>query len=215
MKKRLVALCFFLSTGVGAQDMPQIELSLGFHRIEAEVAARDPERQTGLMHRQSLPAQRGMLFVFPQDNTYCMWMRNTLIPLSVAFLDGEGRIINIASLQSVRAFPNSAPYGASKGGVVQLTRAMAEAWSKDGITCNAICPGYVLTPLVEAQIPDQMKVHNMDRETVIREVMLERQPSRQFATVEEIGGTCSPKTSRTAPSSVMSPSGVEAPWALR
>ncbi len=58
-----------------------------------------------------------------------------------------------------------------------------------GITANAICPGYVLTPLVEAQIPDQMKTHNMDRETVIREVMLERQPSRQFATVEEIGGT--------------------------
>jgi 3-hydroxybutyrate dehydrogenase len=57
------------------------------------------------------------------------------------------------------------------------------------VTCNAICPGYVLTPLVEAQIPDQMKAHNMDRETVIREVMLERQPSRQFATVEEIGGT--------------------------
>ena len=98
MKKRLAALCFFLSTGVGAQDLPQIELSLGFHRIEAEVAARDPERQTGLMHRQSLPAQRGMLFVFPQDNTYCMWMRNTLIPLSVAFLDGEGRIINIADM---------------------------------------------------------------------------------------------------------------------
>ena len=49
-----------------------------------------------------------------------------------------------------------------------------------GITCNAICPGYVLTPLVEAQIPDQMKAHGMDRETVIREVMLLRQPSRQF-----------------------------------
>ncbi len=58
-----------------------------------------------------------------------------------------------------------------------------------GVTCNAICPGYVLTPLVEAQIPDQMKAHNMDRETVIREVMLDRQPSREFATVEEIGGT--------------------------
>ena len=50
-------------------------------------------------------------------------------------------------------------------------------------------PGYVLTPLVEAQIPDQMKKHNMDRETVIKNVMLERQPSRQFATVEQIGGT--------------------------
>lgn len=61
-----------------------------------------------------------------------------------------GRIINIASLQSVRAFPNSAPYGASKGGVVQLTRAMAEAWSKDGITCNAIAPGLFPTELTES-----------------------------------------------------------------
>ncbi len=66
---------------------------------------------------------------------------------------------------------------------------MALETAGQGITCNAICPGYVLTPLVEAQIPDQMKAHNMDRETVIREVMLARQPSRQFATVEEIGGT--------------------------
>ena len=58
-----------------------------------------------------------------------------------------------------------------------------------GITCNAICPGYVLTPLVEAQIPDQMKTHNMDRDTVVREVMLARQPSGQFATSAQIGGT--------------------------
>lgn len=95
-----------LAGAVGAQEalpmrqqtMPQIELSIGFHRVEAEVAARDPERQTGLMHRTSMPVQHGMLFVFPQDNTYCMWMRNTLIPLSVAFLDGEGRIINIADM---------------------------------------------------------------------------------------------------------------------
>jgi 3-hydroxybutyrate dehydrogenase len=68
--------------------------------------------------------------------------------------------------------------------------------AEEPITCNAICPGYVLTPLIEAQIPDQMKVHGMDRETVIREVMLERQPSRQFATVQQIGGCvvflCSP-----------------------
>ena len=73
---------------------------------------------------------------------------------------------------------------------------MALETAGQGITCNAICPGYVLTSLVEAQIPDQMKAHKMDRETVIREVMLLRQPSRQFATVEQIGATtvflCSP-----------------------
>lgn len=58
-----------------------------------------------------------------------------------------------------------------------------------GITCNAICPGYVLTPLFDAQIPDQIKVHDTDRETVVRKVMLLRPPSRQFATAEQIGGT--------------------------
>ena len=63
---------------------------------------------------------------------------------------GWGRIINIASLQSVRAFPNSAPYGAGKGGVVQLTRAIAQEWSAKGVTCNAIGPGFFPTPLTAA-----------------------------------------------------------------
>jgi NAD(P)-dependent dehydrogenase (short-subunit alcohol dehydrogenase family) len=65
-----------------------------------------------------------------------------------------GRIINIASLQSYRAFPNSAPYGAAKGGVVQLTRAIAEAWSNKGITCNAIAPGFFPTPLTATVFSD-------------------------------------------------------------
>ena len=72
--------------------------------------------------------------------------------------------------------------------VVQTEVGVLET-AEDPITCNAICPGYVLTPLVEAQIPDTMKKYDMDRETVVREVLLERQPSKQFATVEQIGGT--------------------------
>jgi len=72
---------------------------------------------------------------------------------------------------------------------VGLTKTTALEMAEEPITANAICPGYVLTPLVEAQIPDQMKVHGMDRETVIRDVMLTRQPSKQFATVEQLGGT--------------------------
>jgi gluconate 5-dehydrogenase len=67
---------------------------------------------------------------------------------------GWGRVLNIASLQSQRAFPNSAPYGAAKGGVVQLTRAMAETFSPHGITCNAIAPGFFHTPLTEAVFAD-------------------------------------------------------------
>lgn len=109
---------------------------------------------------------------------------------------GWGRVVNIASAHGLTASPFKSAYVTAKHGVVGLTKTTALEVAGMGITANAICPGYVLTPLVEAQIPDQMKVHNMDRETVIREVMLLRQPSRQFATVEQIGGTtvylCSP-----------------------
>jgi 3-hydroxybutyrate dehydrogenase len=109
---------------------------------------------------------------------------------------GWGRIVNVASAHGLTASPFKSAYIAAKHGVVGLSKTVALETAGQGITCNAICPGYVLTPLVEAQIPEQMKVHGMDRETVIREVMLLRQPSRQFATVEQIGGTavylCSP-----------------------
>jgi 3-hydroxybutyrate dehydrogenase len=109
---------------------------------------------------------------------------------------GWGRIVNIASAHGLTASPYKAAYVAAKHGVVGLTKTTALETAGAGITCNAICPGYVLTPIIEAQIPDQMKTHDMDRETVIREVMLARQPSGDFATVEQVGGTtvflCSP-----------------------
>ncbi|MDN2568365.1 3-hydroxybutyrate dehydrogenase [Aquibium sp. A9E412] len=101
---------------------------------------------------------------------------------------GWGRIVNIASAHGLRASPYKAAYVAAKHGVLGLTKTVALELAEERVTCNAICPGYVLTPLVEAQIPDQMKAHGMDRDTVVREVMLARQPSREFATVEQIGG---------------------------
>ena len=95
------ALCgLALSAAAMAQNsLPVVELGAGMYRIEAEVAANDQHRQVGLMNRKTMPAQRGMLFVFPQERTHCMWMRNTLIPLSVAFIDAEGYIINIENMQ--------------------------------------------------------------------------------------------------------------------
>lgn len=102
---------------------------------------------------------------------------------------GWGRVINIASAHGLTASPYKSAYIAAKHGIVGLTKTTALETAEEPITANAICPGYVLTPLVEAQIPDQMKAHNMDRDTVVREVMLLRQPSREFATVEQMGGT--------------------------
>ena len=109
---------------------------------------------------------------------------------------GWGRVINIASAHGLTASPYKSAYVAAKHGVVGLSKTAALETAGQGITCNAICPGYVLTPLVEAQIPDQMKIHKMDRDAVIRDVLLARQPSKQFATTEQLGGTvvflCSP-----------------------
>ena len=102
---------------------------------------------------------------------------------------GWGRIVNIASAHGLTASPFKAAYVAAKHGLVGLSKVTALETAGEGITCNAICPGYVLTPLVESQIPEQMAVNNMDRETVLREVMLQRQPSRQFATTGQLGGT--------------------------
>lgn len=80
-------------------NFPRTELTAGFYRITAEVAANEPARMQGLMHRKQMSAQQGMLFVFSQVAQHCMWMRNTFIPLSVAFMDREGRILNIEDMQ--------------------------------------------------------------------------------------------------------------------
>ncbi|MEC9435405.1 MAG: 3-hydroxybutyrate dehydrogenase [Pseudomonadota bacterium] len=102
---------------------------------------------------------------------------------------GWGRVVNIASAHGLTASPFKGAYVAAKHGVVGFTKVTALETAEEPITCNAICPGYVLTPLVEAQIPDTMKQYNMDRETVIRQVLLDRQPSKEFATTEQLGGT--------------------------
>ena len=98
-----------------------------------------------------------------------------------------GRIINIASAHGLVASPYKSAYVAAKHGIVGLTKVTALETAEQGITCNAICPGYVYTPLVEAQIDDQATAHNIPRERVIREVLLAQQPSKRFATVEELG----------------------------
>lgn len=103
---------------------------------------------------------------------------------------GWGRVVNIASAHGLRASPYKSAYVAAKHGVIGLTKTLALETAQDPITVNAICPGYVLTPLVESQIPDTMKAHGMDRDTVVRDVLLAKQPSKEFATTEQMGATC-------------------------
>ena len=98
-----------------------------------------------------------------------------------------GRIVNIASAHGLVASPFKAAYVAAKHGMVGLTKVVALEAAEDGITCNAICPGYVWTPLVEAQIEAQAKSHGIPRQQVIRDVLLGQQPNKRFGTVEELG----------------------------
>jgi len=88
----------------GAQEgpqlaLPRVELTAGMHRIDAQVARAHEERQTGLMHRKEMPAHEGMLFVFEQPATQCFWMKNTLLPLTAAFVADDGTIVNLADMK--------------------------------------------------------------------------------------------------------------------
>ncbi len=98
-----------------------------------------------------------------------------------------GRIINIASAHGLVGSPFKSAYVAAKHGLLGLTKVTALETAEEGITCNAICPGYVWTPLVEAQIDDQARSYNLPREQVIRDVLLAQQPNKRFSTVEELG----------------------------
>lgn len=98
----------------------------------------------------------------------------------------RGRIINIASAHGLVASPFKSAYVAAKHGVVGLTKAVALEVAETGITCNAVCPGYVKTPLVEGQIRDQVKAHGMSEEQVIRDVILASQPNKRFVELEQL-----------------------------
>jgi 3-hydroxybutyrate dehydrogenase len=102
---------------------------------------------------------------------------------------GWGRIVNIASAHGLRASPYKAAYVTAKHGVVGMTKTVGLETAKEPITCNAVCPGYVLTPLVEAQIPDTAKQYGISEEAAIEQVILAKQPSKDFVTVEQLAGT--------------------------
>ena len=99
MKRFLAALMLVAWSGLARADLPEVTLTISGHKATAEVASTDATRSTGLMHRRMLPENRGMLFIFPDVAMHGMWMMNTYVPLSVAFLDREGRIINIEDMK--------------------------------------------------------------------------------------------------------------------
>jgi 3-hydroxybutyrate dehydrogenase len=133
---------------------------------------------------------------FPLDK----WDRILAINLSSAFhtmraaipamkTKKHGRIINIASAHGLIASPYKSAYVAAKHGILGLTKTAALELAEHGITVNAICPGYVLTPLVEQQIPDTARARGISEDQVVSEVLLKLQPTKQFVTVEEVAAT--------------------------
>jgi 3-hydroxybutyrate dehydrogenase len=164
---------------------------------EIEAMVRDAEHGFGQL--DILVNNAGIQFVSSvQEFPGAKWEQILAINLSSNFytikaaLPGmqarnDGRIINIASAHGLVASPFKSAYVAAKHGVVGLTKTVALEVAETAITCNAICPGYVKTPLVEGQIKSQAEVHNMSETQVVREIILASQPNRRFVEVEEIG----------------------------
>lgn len=113
---------------------------------------------------------------------------------------GFGRIINVASAHGLVASPFKSAYVTAKHGIVGLTKTIALEAAQDGVTVNAVCPGYVLTPLVEGQIPDTAKARGITEEEVKRDVLLAAQPTKEFVTVEQLGAVCTFLASEAAAS---------------
>jgi len=198
--------------GLGAADeIEQVRVALaGEFKVKAAYDGADmakPEAVRGLVEHAArafgsvdiLVNNAGIQHVAPVESfPDTKWDAILAINLSAAFhaikaalpgmkARGWGRVINIASAHGLVGSPFKAAYVAAKHGIVGLTKVVALETAETGITVNAICPGYVWTPLVETQIADQATSHNLARERVVREVLLAKQPNKRFATVEEIG----------------------------
>lgn len=125
-------------SGVPQKTLPRIELSAGMHLIQAQVAALPEERQIGLMHRQEMPTSEGMLFIFEHVGKQCFWMKNTLLPLTAAFIADDGTIVNMADMepQSLESHCSAKP--------VRFVLEMNQGWfAKKGIKTGSLIQGSV------------------------------------------------------------------------
>ena len=164
----------------------------------AAIAAMMAEAETKFGAVDILVNNAGVQFVSPvEDFPVAKWDQIIAINLTSAFhtiraavpgmkAKGWGRIVNTASAHALVASPFKSAYVAAKHGIAGLTKTVALEVATYGITCNAICPGYVWTPLVEAQIPDTMAARKMTKEQVIDEVLLKAQPTKQFITIDDV-----------------------------
>ncbi|MGA0613016.1 DUF192 domain-containing protein [Caldimonas sp. KR1-144] len=137
-----IAAAALAALGAVAQDAPQrlpaVQLQAGMHLIRAEVARNDEQRAIGLMHRDAMGANEGMLFVFERAGTQCFWMKNTRIPLTAAFIDDQGRIVNLADMkpQTLDSHCSTKP--------VRYVLEMNQGWfAKRGIAPGALIGGIV------------------------------------------------------------------------
>ena len=142
MKKFPVLAAFLLAAAAFAQEpqmnLPRVKLTAGMHVIDAQVAATNEQRMTGLMHRQEMPQHEGMLFVFDYHSQQCFWMKNTLLPLAVAFVADDGTIVNIEEMkpQSLDSHCSMKP--------VRYVLEMNKGWfAKKGIAAGARLGGPV------------------------------------------------------------------------
>jgi len=166
----------------------------------------------------------GIQFVSPvEDFPDDKWEAIIALNLSAAFYTCKavtahmkeqkwGRIVNIASAHGLVASPYKSAYVAAKHGLIGLTKSVALEVAEYGVTVNAICPGYVWTPLVEKQIPDTAKARGMSEEEVKRDVLLAAQPNKRFATIEEISAMAMFLVSDNAASITGSALSVDGGW---
>ena len=165
-----------------------------------EIAAMVAFAKSEFGHLDVLVNNAGVQFVSPiEDFPIAKWDQIIAINLTSAFhairaavpimkAQGRGRIINIASAHGLVASPFKSAYVAAKHGIVGLTKTVALETAEAGVTCNAICPGYVKTPLVEAQIADTAKARGMTPEQVMRDVILDAQPTKKFVEFDQLAG---------------------------